>query len=101
MATMIERVAAALAENRKARKRAAEYGDACACMGPPEYCLCEQGRDLVDARAAIAAMREPTEGMIEAAEREDGGDPYAEFDSRATGTDHWHAMIDAALEEKL
>lgn len=45
------------------------------------------------ARAAIAAMREPTEQMIKSAEKEDpmdyGGVGYVEC---------WHAMIDGALK---
>lgn len=46
------------------------------------------------ARAAIAAMREPTEVMIEASNREwDGRMSY-----RSSGA--WQAMIDAALSEK-
>jgi len=40
---------------------------------------------LLYARAAIEAMREPTEGMLEAA-------------SRADLEDEWSAMIDAALK---
>lgn len=41
------------------------------------------------ARAAIAAMREPTEAMLEA-----GGDPYLDVPVSAI----WRAMIDAALK---
>lgn len=40
------------------------------------------------ARAAIAAMREPTEAMLDA----DGG---------VDAIDCWHAMVDAALAEDL
>ena len=44
------------------------------------------------ARAAIAAMREPTEDMVAAADLRDSlCTPYDEL---------WKAMIDAALEEK-
>ena len=47
-----------------------------------------------DARAAIEAMREPSEGMIKAAD-EDTPDVLTPFDAR----DIWTAMIDAALSE--
>lgn len=47
------------------------------------------------ARAAIAAMREPTDEMLDAATRSEG-DGNLETDARNT----YHAMIDAALEEK-
>ncbi len=40
-----------------------------------------------DARAAIAAMREPTEAMWE-----------AHADADKLGISHWHAMIDEALK---
>lgn len=50
---MIERVARALAENRLARKAAAQH-EGCACLGPAEYCQCERARDLADARAVLA-----------------------------------------------
>ena len=43
------------------------------------------------ARAAIAAMREPTEEMLNAGH---------EARAKATVNGIWHAMIDAALEEK-
>jgi hypothetical protein len=47
------------------------------------------------ARAAIAAMREPTEAMIIAYH------PLLEFDStQEEATFNWQVMIDAALEEK-
>lgn len=46
-----------------------------------------------EARAAIAAMREPTEKMLLAAE-------HAEELGDAPAYKHWRAMIDAALEEK-
>jgi hypothetical protein len=44
---------------------------------------------LDSARAAIAAMREPTENMVASAEAVAAVYP----------TEHWKAMIDAALEE--
>ena len=102
MGAMIERVARALAENRRIRRAASEH-EACACMGPAGYCYCEHQRDLADARAAIAAMREPTEEMEKAAEpvmqdlgwacREQSGP----FPAQA---DIFRSMIDAALRRK-
>lgn len=52
---------------------------------------------LPHARAAIAAMREPTEGMIKAARdpRTANGSPVSKGVH-----DTWQAMIDAALAEK-
>lgn len=48
------------------------------------------------ARAAIEAMREPTNAMEDAADDCDGGTVY---DDRASGNTHWAAMIDAALAD--
>lgn len=47
-----------------------------------------------DARAAIAAMREPNEGQLYAAHKATGGDILV-GESREV----WHAMIDAALAD--
>lgn len=81
MATMIERVARALYEDR--------FG--------PSVAPWSQLKDahkapyISDARAAIAAMREPTERMAQA------GDDLHDF---ASARLFWSHMIDAALEEK-
>ena len=48
---------------------------------------------LTQARTAISAMREPTEKMVEASNREWDG----RMSHRSTGA--WQAMIDAALQE--
>jgi hypothetical protein len=49
------------------------------------------------ARTAIEALREPTEAMIEAAEKWDS--PYeGESGIPADAETHWQAMIDAALK---
>ncbi|CAM5769829.1 hypothetical protein [Bosea minatitlanensis] len=78
--TMIERVARALA--------AMEYGEDVDDVWETH---------IPHARAAIAAMREPTGGMGEAAERwADKSSYYLEMDP----ADVWRAMIDVALEEK-
>jgi hypothetical protein len=44
---------------------------------------------IEDARAAIAAMREPTEEMVK-----------AQWSEPTCGAEGWRAMIDAALNEK-
>ena len=49
-----------------------------------------------EARAAIAAMREPTEAMVDAGYACDGTTTY---DATAFCETHWRAMIDAALAE--
>lgn len=50
---------------------------------------------LAEARAAIEAMRTPTEAMVRA-----GSEEFDPFVYGNTETDCWHAMIDAALKEK-
>lgn len=50
-----------------------------------------------DARAALKAMREPTEAMLTAGGNEGGFDGYRQTDNTA---DIWRAMIDAALTEQ-
>lgn len=72
--TMIERVAVAIGEKIQA-----------ALAGGPPVALNEV------ARAAIEAMREPTEFMV---------DQASCFDGRSTATAVWHSMIDDALAEK-
>lgn len=76
MNEMIERVARAIAE---------------AQMGPGYdwTCFVDEGR------AAIAAMRAPTEAMID-----EGADELRAGDLTRTTPPHvWRAMIDAALED--
>ena len=73
MSTMVERVAQALQQE----------------MGAAP--LDETAASFALARAAIAAMREPTEEMLNAGH---------EARAKATVNGIWHAMIDAALEEK-
>ncbi len=55
-----------------------------------EECFRVEGEYTNMARAAIAAMREPTETMLKAAQERKGQQSY---------TDIWHDMIDAALKE--
>ena len=73
MSTMVERVAQSLQQ---------EMGTAAFDEPASSFAL---------ARAAIAAMREPTEEMLNAGH---------EARAKATVNGIWHAMIDAALEEK-
>lgn len=54
------------------------------------YPQCGCRNATVKAEAAIAAMREPTEAMIEAADK-------VGIDQDAI--DYWRAMVDAALEQ--
>ena len=70
---MIERVARSITEVLRAKGASSRMMDA--------------GKDA--ARAAIKAMREPTEAMLKA------GPPFPYMDK-----DVWKAMIDAALGEK-
>lgn len=58
------------------------------------------GHYMRAARAAIAAMREPTQAMLDAAipryqEHNRGDDPYA-----SEMADYWTTMIDAALGDQ-
>ena len=78
--TMIERVARAIVKLRCARTG----------MGATDNCLLDP-EELDEARAAIEAMREPTEAMIKEAAWEDG---------RVTARNVWQAMISEALNER-
>lgn len=63
--------------------------DSCTCWGPEEVLECRMGVNATElAKVAIAAMREPTEAMIESA----WADALAE-DAKGV----WLAMIDEAL----
>jgi hypothetical protein len=50
------------------------------------------------ARAAIAAMREPSNAMVSAAEAHDDGYSGPSSAGPADAETHWKAMIDAALK---
>jgi hypothetical protein len=73
MSEIVERVAQALANHRSCGRRFT-------CSGFREGCHC-----YGDAEVAIAAMREPTEAMVESCPDEDAGLI-------------WRDMIDAALK---
>lgn len=67
-------------------------------LGKNEVCECRENAFLI-ARAAIAAMREPTEGMVRAVvqyENDINGSPDYEYTSVAPES-AWEIMIDAAL----
>lgn len=91
MSEMVERVARGLAE--VAAKRFQERGPSTFAEafpgGVPEYVEWRHHLYVDDARAAIAAMREPTEGMCEA------GDNAVNC-SVTEASSYWRAMIDAA-----
>ena len=70
---MIERVARAIASKTCPSSPMCEPTDQCSCRE--------------SARAAIAAMREPSEEMVQAAVRTTGGFPKTA----------WHAMIDSLV----
>lgn len=94
---MIERVAAVILAEAAPRC----YDDRCCCIGDGERFECLTGSTPNEvARAAIAAMREPTEAMVDAATESITGP--------GTGPDHdydddmrrgYAAMISAALGE--
>ena len=81
-ASMIERVAAAIAmENEGWTKNAKDY--------------------IPHARAAIEAMREPTDAMVMAAEWAEPEYREDDMDVGATYKAEWRAAIDAALNEQV
>lgn len=91
MSEMVERVAQALfdreCQRAKLRGRSSHHKEGTLVVNmPPSY------RDdyLSDARAAIEAMREPTEGMADQI-------IYSQLETIQQGEDLWRAMIDAAL----
>ena len=91
MTDMIERVARAI--------RASDQIDL-----PDDFCGVVDGdirfgRALFQARAAIAAMREPTEDMGEAAVKDHDNHAY-HMSSYHCVTEAWRNMIDAALGVK-
>lgn len=100
--TMIERVAAALARKLEADGLVVFRGDKLSgedLVENPHEVYVDGLVDLEDfARAAIAAMREPTGGMLSAGN--DCGSPGDDGWEPADPYPTWQAMIDAVLEEK-
>lgn len=84
--TMIERVARALCVERG---QDPDYS-------PPD-CTPNWLEHVSDARAAIEAMREPTDGMVDVCDEIDNGNCEG-IAVGSTGRDVWHAMIRAALD---
>jgi hypothetical protein len=99
---MIERVARAIFETR-----GYVYGDSARMFDPMKWDEFETGEYQPtkqacreDARAAIAAMREPTEGMLGAMfQIWEPGERMGDYDRRVAKETH-QAAIDAALEGK-
>ena len=81
------------------RRVALAYGcvepDRCTRHLRTEYEPCDDC--LEQARAAIAAMREPTKAMEAAYDRRVDA---AHLGEALTSEDAWHAMVDAALEDQ-
>lgn len=87
------RVAEAIFRAEPCTTGAWSWGGLLARKPNTEYCQYRVKECLATARAAIRAMREPTEAMKNAGYRLDGGTPY---DVPAGCEAHWQAMIDAA-----
>ena len=93
---VVERVARAICVERVARAICrAMWGDDCPLMTAAAFEEEHWSQTLAEARAAIAAMREPTEAMLGAGQRP----PRAPFRYVAEESLllRWQAMIDAAL----
>lgn len=92
MSEMVERVARAMAVKDKGDDHwdvMSEDGDGYGYVGKNEY------REM--ARAAILAMREPTEGMVQRAQESyHGGMEWGLSDVEMAAV--WQAMIDEALK---
>lgn len=56
---------------------------------------------LTNARAAIEAMREPTEFMYRAAYKEQDDSAIHNYGASPTFDDYWSTAIDAALNEQV
>lgn len=105
MNEMIERVARAMWENWRTLEIASpvmascDFDEICRLAGLPGE-IGQKARVVVDAgyaqaRAAIAAMREPTEAIIDAVFKIEGETD----DEREPARVQWREMIDAALAE--
>jgi len=90
MISMVERVARAL----HARKYGEWYEGPCTVTDSQRECL-------ADARAAIEAMREPTEAMYRAAYKEQDDSAIHNYGAAPTFDDYWSTAIDAALNEQV
>lgn len=101
MTEIIERVARAMCWQRQRRFRDASpcYLGICAnsCTAPWDNHVL-LGHDE-DARAVLAAMREPTEAMLDAVDREEKISGHIHYDNMPADQ-AWPIMIDAALGGK-
>lgn len=89
---MVDRVARALCRVHFMRK---QHSGACTQKERVDFLVNEYWRNHVDdARAAITALREPTDDMAEEGFQETGDPCWPENVKKA-----WRAMIDAALSE--
>jgi hypothetical protein len=92
---MVEKVARALAAASEERWDAKTFSETLSGNDPDEM----RASYFFLARAAIAAMREPTEGMVRAVvqyEKDINGSPDYEYTSVAPES-AWEIMIDATL----
>lgn len=97
--TLIERVARAMFHAEcEPHKAVTGYGDT---FGWDDAMPAVRDRLMASARAAIGAMREPTDLMIKAAEDGDdqGSSIYGDPFTPLPHDEAWKAMIDAALQE--
>ena len=92
MSELIESVARALYETETGRS---DWGEETEWMdGRQRAYWCDM------ARAAILAMREPTQEMLNEPVPLSGGGTECDYATEEDRRDHWQAMIDVALEEK-
>ena len=96
--SMIERVARALCEIEGGMPGWTASG--MGMPGPednePQWKLYEE-----EARAAIAAMREPTEAILKVIARDLPADGHGVEFVEGDAPDYWRSMIDAALQERV
>ena len=88
---VVERVARAICR--------AMWGDDCPLMTAAAFEEEHWSQTLAEARAAIAAMREPTEAMVAAATHGPPSGPVLHPASVRAPRAVWRAMVDAALAQ--
>lgn len=97
MSEMVERVARAIAEAHYARKY---HPQACGPQARVAWLVDRYWPNWTDdAQAAIAAMREPTEGMLDGSWHQTGESKEMRARTHHHYRRHYQAMIDAALSE--
>lgn len=102
MSEMVERVAIAISGQDAAGWAALPENKRERIYGGGRWVPEQQSRDewRYDARAAIAAMREPTQYMFGEANRAWASAPLYGITGDERTAIGWRAMIDAALEDK-